>query len=741
MSNKNKINTTQDFETVLPHEQEWIAQRRQHVKDKGYGKPEEDSTGLGLSGGGIRSATFNLGLLQALERYGVMKGVDYLSTVSGGGFIGSCYTWLKHLFPESSPFGTSRSDFKGQAGENLAWLRSHGKYLTAGEGLSGWSLAAAAFTGILANLLVIVPVMLLLFYFLTRQLLVPASIEPLLSPILNFTQGGDDGFAFLLLFGVVSLGLFMLLLIFYMSTTAIGVFREFLWQRNMRRLQGATLMFGVFFILVGTIPLFHQYVAAFEQKIIEDFAKSETASLGSYLINWISESTIFITIVTGVFSILMGHRSSQKPGATPSQGMLLINVGLSVLIYGMFLLSYELMKEPNDVSGSASLGDSPWFWLALLFSFYLAIFGNVNMVSMHRYYRNRLMEAFMPAMKPAGKESEVPSPDRFCIYKEKPTSDAPLHIINTVVNMVGSADTKLQGRGGDNFVFSPLFCGAESTGYVYTNQYVGNTMDLATAMAISGAAVNPNSIAARSRPVSFVMTLLNLRLGYWIRNPKHPASFNGFFSRPWWYIYMLREMFGRGLNENYQHIHLADGGHLENLALYELVRRRCRFIIISDAGADPKFDFSDLAKVIEMVRVDFGAKITLSTDDLVPQGDQGLAKSAFTIGSIKYIDREQPAKLIYIKTTVTRGLPEDIYGYRRGNPSFPDESTSDQFFDESQFEAYRELGFQIGRALCGDEVQQDMPAFFNSTEQRLKHDENQVNSNELAEDLNKLGAT
>jgi len=267
---------------------------------------------------------------------------------------------------------------------------------------------------------------------------------------------------------------------------------------------------------------------------------------------------------------------------------------------------------------------------------------------------------------------------------------------------------------------SPLFCGAESTGYIPTNQYVGNTMDLATAMAISGAAVNPNSYVTRSRPVSFLMTLLNLRLGYWIRNPKRPASFNGFFSRPWWFIYMLYEILGNGLNENYRHVHLADGGHFENLGLYELVRRRCRFIIISDAAADPDYGFLDLAKVIEMVRVDFGAKVMLSTDSLVPQGEKRYSERAFAVGSIQYIDQAEPAKLIYIKTTITKGLSEDIYGYRRANPTYPDESTADQFFDETQFEAYRELGFQIGEALCSGGPHQDIESLFNSVEELAK---------------------
>ena len=723
MSKNKKVNPTRDFDAVQSQEHHWIALRRKQVQEAGYGTPKEDSAGLGLSGGGIRSAVFNLGLLQALERHGVMPQVDYLSTVSGGGYIGACYTWLKDLFPKASPFGTSRHDFTGQAGETLAWLRSHGKYLTAGQGLSAWSLTAAVFTATAANLLVIIPVMLLLFYLLTRQIPLLLFIAPYIKPLMDLTPGGDDGFAFIFALGVACLAVFLFLAVIYMSTTALAMCREYLWQRKMRGLQGSMLMFGVFFVVVGTIPLFHQYVMTFEKHLTQEFTKSETPSFVYYLFSRLSGSTIFVTIATGVLSLLAGRRKHGKEGAAPSKGRpLLVNIGLSLLIYGMFLLFYELMKEPNDVSLSPSLGDSPWFWYTLMFSAYLAIFSNVNMVSMHRYYRNRLMETFMPVLRSVEASSPCPKPDRFCIYKETPNSDAPFHIVNAAVNMVGSANTKRQGRGADNFIFSPLFCGAEATGYLQSNLYIGNTMDMATAIAISGAAVNPNSVATRSRPLSFLMTLLNLRLGYWIRNPRYSSSllYRGLLARPWWYIYMLSEMFGDGLNERNYHVHLADGGHFENLALYELVRRRCRYIIISDAGADPAFDFGDLAKVIEMVRVDFGAKVSLNIDDLVPQGEQRLSKRAFALGSIDYIDGKEPAKLIYIKTAITEGLPEDIYGYRRAHPTYPDQSTANQFFVEAQFEAYRELGFQIGKALCAGENHADMEALFRSVGARVK---------------------
>ncbi len=47
-------------------------------------------------------------------------------------------------------------------------------------------------------------------------------------------------------------------------------------------------------------------------------------------------------------------------------------------------------------------------------------------------------------------------------------------------------------------------------------------------------------------------------------------------------------------------------------------------------------------------------------------------------------------------------MPKDLLGYKKAHPAFPDESTADQFFDEKQFEAYRVLGFHLGRQMVID---------------------------------------
>ncbi len=133
-------------------------------------------------------------------------------------------------------------------------------------------------------------------------------------------------------------------------------------------------------------------------------------------------------------------------------------------------------------------------------------------------------------------------------------------------------------------------------------------------------------------------------------------------------------------------------------------------IIVSDAGADPDFQFGDLANAIERVRVDFGANIkfddpAFNLEHVLPKSEKGLmarkyklAKRGFAIASIEYHDGSN-GRLIYLKTTLTKDLPADIYGYKKANSLFPDQPTSDQFFDESQFEAYRELGYQLTKKM------------------------------------------
>jgi hypothetical protein len=349
---------------------------------------------------------------------------------------------------------------------------------------------------------------------------------------------------------------------------------------------------------------------------------------------------------------------------------------------------------------------------------------NLNYISVHRYYRDRLMESFMPdvteAVKPdctgshASKEADKARLHDMCRIHE-PTSDLdvnpmPYHIINTNIILVSSRKPKYRGRGGDNFILTPAYCGSNATGWRPTREFMAGRMTLATAMAISGAAVNPSTGVGgqgvtRQSFLSMLMGLLNIRLGYWAPNPqpdKEPPSFwiPNYLVPGLWELVLRRR-----LNENSKFVQLSDGGHFENLGLYELIRRRLKLIIVCDGAADPGFDFGDLANAIQKIRIDFGAMICVTSNELkglVPRkesrdnsdsGAMRYAQQGYFIADIVYPDNDK-GTLIYLKTTFFRELSADLYGYKKDHPQFPDEPTSDQFFDENQFEAYRELGFQ-----------------------------------------------
>lgn len=662
---------TTNFEQVHQEELDRIKQRRR-LAGQDEGDPEHDAVGLALSGGGVRSATFNLGLLQALHRCGLLKRVDYLSTVSGGGFIGASLTWFMSYLGRDFPFGTSRQD---RGSEILYWLRSHGKYITPGDGLNLWSLIGAILTGTLVSLLVLVPVFLVLFYALSHITLGSAPFFPGASGDL---LADNNLFAWSYTLGLMLLAGFMLYAVGFAIATRWASARHSLFQRRVRERAGLLLMGAVLALIVGTLPLVYEYVAI----NLPEWKRALMSSIS----------------ISGVIALLAGLRG--REGGNEAKGLraLLLTLGLTLLVYGLFLWFYHLTWP------MAGLG---WLWAALLLSLILALTANINHVSMHRFYRNRLMEAYLPYELVDQAQEKADG----CHLHEIPQTAAPYHLINTNIQLVGSRTPEYKERGGDSFILSPLYCGAKSTGYAPSSEYVGGTLNLATAFAISGAAVDPNTYATRSRPLTFLMTLLNVRLGYWIRNPRRPAVKLGKWSRPWWYIYMFRELSGRFLSEDRMHIHLSDGGHFENLGLYELIRRRCRYIIVADAAADPDWTFRDLSQVIQRVRVDFGARVELDTAPLQPDPITGRSEQAFIHGRITYVDGSE-AELLFVTTTLIDGLPEDIYGYRRAHPSYPDESTGDQFFDEAQFEAYRELGFQIGRRLCNEDDDEPLAAAF-----------------------------
>ncbi len=157
---------------------------------------------------------------------------------------------------------------------------------------------------------------------------------------------------------------------------------------------------------------------------------------------------------------------------------------------------------------------------------------------------------------------------------------------------------------------------------------------------------------------------------------------------------LLREVLGR-LDETYRWVNVSDGGHIENLAGIELLRRRCRYVIIGDGEEDPEHRFNGLATLIRTARIDLGIHVDIDVDALRLDARR-LSARHWAVGRILYPGESEPGHLLYLKSSMTGDEDEVIREYRRGQPSFPHEPTADQSFDEAQFEAYRSLGQHIG---------------------------------------------
>jgi hypothetical protein len=358
---------------------------------------------------------------------------------------------------------------------------------------------------------------------------------------------------------------------------------------------------------------------------------------------------------------------------------------------------------------------------------------DVNTFSIQNLYRNRLVRCYLGA---ANHENRVPHPYAGFDPKDdlkltKLAEQRPYLLINAALNLTQGQDLAWQQRKAASFVFSPRWCGywLESTvgprpsnagGYVPTESFVherggfddvsqGGVM-VGTAMATSGAALNSQMGFASREPRAFLLTLLNMRLGRWLPNPAWVSKSAKYTGEAHWkrnspdYAapYYLRELFGM-TNERSEWICVSDGGHFENLGIYELVRRRCRRIICVDAGADPQGDFEDLGNAVQKCRVDFGVDIKIDTQPLSIDATDGRSQNAFAIGTIDYPvshdSRPFKGTLVYIKPSIPRDwdlLPADILSYRSRHPEFPHEPTRGQWFTEAQFESYRELGYLIG---------------------------------------------
>ena len=467
-----------------------------------------------------------------------------------------------------------------------------------------------------------------------------------------------------------------------------------------------------------------------------------SAVYGPFLLDWAFSHATWATmsgvagwaatVAGGLFAGNSESTGGRAEGAAAKAKEVLARVAPFAFIAGVLLaVSYVIHLVINLNGGTdwwVTLSEPvvvvPLVMLAvcLIATIVLAARVDINEFSLNAFYRNRLVRCYLGATR----DETERDPQNFTGFDDcddlpltlpKHTRIRPLHIVNCALNLGGSSDLALHTRHSASFTLSPLYCGsayesldqhghAKELGFIPTAKFGhrdgGPT--LGQAISVSGAAASPNMGYHTSSVIAFLLTLFNVRLGWWFPNPGKVKD--GFMSPHFSLRYLGAELFG-GASDKSTFVMVSDGGHFENLAAYELIRRECRVIVISDGECDDKYTFGGLGTLIRMCEVDFRCTITIDIDDLrAGTGDGEWSKRRFAIGDITYREKNTgkvtgTGILIYVKASMTGQEDTSVRQYKSSSPTFPHESTGDQFYREDQFESYRRLGREIGHEIFG----------------------------------------
>lgn len=437
-----------------------------------------------------------------------------------------------------------------------------------------------------------------------------------------------------------------------------------------------------------------------------------------------------------------GDRKKKKKIPVPVD----LVITVAALIFGVTLFTL-LGAAAQSVAGGHIVAEFVLVALVAVIALWLGARINVNRFSMHAVYRNRLVRAFLGSARqtraadPFTGFDPADNPRMAKVWKGCDSRKL-FPVINTTLNLTHVRDTSLNERKGESFTITPLRCGAAGLDldkdrdpelrprgtFVLTCCYAGDErqtgasdqregITLGTAMAISGAATNPSMGYYSSRGGAFLMTLFNVRLGAWLPNPARCTPDQLKAAKPPNALTALtRELAGMADDQSFA-INLSDGGHFEDLGIYEMVRRRCRYIFVVDADADGLAQFADLGNAIRKIRIDLGVEIKFDPPLAIgSRTDPKKPFRCFACATIQYPEKNDRGEnetgyLLYLKPADLPSMPMDVRAYANAFETFPHQSTLNQFFTESQFESYRQLGQSEADSIARD-VAPDLPKFF-----------------------------
>jgi hypothetical protein len=738
--------------------------------------------GLSLSGGGVRSAAFCLGALQALDESGVLARVDYISSVSGGGYIGTSTVAGMSVSKDCQfPFP---SKLQPEEQPSLRHVRDHSNYLFPHGRADVLGNLAIYLRGLMANTLCILP---WLFGLAGLMVLVHPTLMSLFDTPLRLLHGPLAGllswpalsgfktflsnlFQLPLVQGASSISFPVTALVaLFILTTLLCWSIQRSWFPNRsdvgtRGMRITAVALGVFAAAVlydlQPIILVRMFGLA-KDNFIDRLMTPFLFDWGGVLAPVLAPLTAVLGFASSFLAKLL-KTGSESPKwqarifrysikalmyAAAAAAPLILWISFLYLVYwgiadnGVdlwpaacepFCHTPLLFRGPIQAMNDCAAG----LYICLAFGFLIvqmALMPNAN--SLHRLYRDRLSKAFLFDPTTAGetdrartavKHGAVPSRSRKWLdsikLSEIECCHAPYQIINAALNIRGSKYANQRGRNADFFIFTPQFVGSRATGYARTTdvEQLDSGLDLAAAMAISGAAASANMGASTIKALTSTLALLNIRLGYWLPNPRVAANRDertSLLAQIFDQHYFLLEMLG-WLHEGRNLVYLTDGGHIENLGIYELLRRRCELIIAVDAEADPGLTFGSFVELQRHALIDLGVRVSLPWSTIRDCANKASKQVAET-GGVAWVDAEhgphvalgkieypndRTGILLYIKSSLSGDENDYVVDYKRRYPEFPHEATADQLFSEEQFEVYRALGFHAARrAISGED--------------------------------------
>jgi hypothetical protein len=686
-----------------------VQERRRHLGPEAEAGLQPGRWGLALSGGGVRSATFCYGLVSALAKNGVFSRFDYMSTVSGGGYIGAMIGRLAQKADTADELQkklASREDTRIQR-----WLRSNSRYLMP----RGSRDSLFAVTTFLRNLLAI-------------------HLElGLLGILLGCILGGIDILAWWGLDRLIQAD----------PEGAAGPWGQ-IWEFVSRF---PTLWLALVIPLAGGAVFTAQYWLSpscgrgldgdkRRRKVTGRLVGMLTATVVIFLlggIDWVAwrianKGDVLARLGVGFALALPALRALlplAQNGESGSPVSRLINMSMLIDVAGRVTMialavfwtavvhwactqkAWAPDASQADFATAAKLlaivAGISVVWI-LITSFHLDF---LNRSSLHHFYRSRLTNTYLGAANEARDEQPYVKDhhdnDDTLMSKYTPHAHGgPVHMVNVCVNQTFQKHGlfNIDRQGEMMTVVGPDQCRVEGKGWSKIEQ--GGDMSLGAWMAISGAAAAPG-MGSGSRPgwAALLMTL-GIRLGYWWDSGGKRDDSPRLARYAPKYTYLLSELLGL-MPGSARHVqYLSDGGHCENTGVYPLLRQKCALIVAADCGADPEYRFDDLENLLRRARIDLDIDIRFIKPDgslpcLGTLDDIALKKNSacMAVAIITYKDG-QKGTLVLVKPTLMRDLPEDLHNYYRDHRTFPQQSTADQFFSEDQWESYFSLGRHIG---------------------------------------------